>query len=599
MTKMLEAHEKTIREVFSGNYFFHIPVYQRPYSWGVEQTGELFDDLLTAMQENKKGEYFLGSVVLIEKPDNQFDVVDGQQRLTTLTILFSVLRNFLGEKIPEISDLIKNNKCRLKSLKDLYYFTARDEDEDFFRENIQEPEGFRKFLSSKKTMKDSMLRYRENAWCLFDRMVNLQEEGEDPDVLLKLWDFLVDSCSLVVIVTPDMDSAYRIFSVLNNRGLDLQNIDIIKAELLGEIRESGADDSYLKGYAKTWTDMESDLSRDGFSELLGHIRSIYANRRKQEGTLVEDFKKFVKKDSSAEALIENIIEPYADAWKIISQREYQEDVPNKKRINEHLYWLSRMDFHEWAPAALYYVKNYGDDHEYLERFLYLLERYTFYLAVSRASRMKRIEYYLRLIREMKGLDIYSGEESDDEEFSGDPDLLSSLDLSDDEIVEFTACLNGDIYSRLPKMRLNIVLRLESLLRDQGATIVWDEKTMTLEHVLPQTPMKTSQWVEDFTKDERNEWVHRLANLVLLNKTKNSKARNFNFTEKKREYFFYDKRKRENKTETDVPFVLTQQLRDSRVWTPRTLKERQGIFLDKFRDYWKLYTYNYMKSQGWC
>jgi uncharacterized protein with ParB-like and HNH nuclease domain len=97
MAKTLEAHDKLIREIFEGSYQFEVPDYQRPYAWGTEQTDELFNDLLSAMQDARANggmaQYFLGSVVLIKNDrDPQAWVVDGQQRLTTLTMLFAALR---------------------------------------------------------------------------------------------------------------------------------------------------------------------------------------------------------------------------------------------------------------------------------------------------------------------------------------------------------------------------------------------------------------------------------------------------------------------------------------------------------------------------
>ena len=97
MAKTLEAHDKLIREIFEGSYQFEIPDYQRPYAWTTEQAGELFDDLVSAMQDARANgatsQYFLGSIVLIKNdPDPKAMVVDGQQRLTTLTILFAALR---------------------------------------------------------------------------------------------------------------------------------------------------------------------------------------------------------------------------------------------------------------------------------------------------------------------------------------------------------------------------------------------------------------------------------------------------------------------------------------------------------------------------
>ena len=97
----IEAHERTIGSIFSDSYAFEVPPYQRPYAWEQEQTRALLDDLIDAM-DNKEvngGVYFLGSIVLIKSPnDSQSKVVDGQQRLTTLTILLSVLRDLTSDQ---------------------------------------------------------------------------------------------------------------------------------------------------------------------------------------------------------------------------------------------------------------------------------------------------------------------------------------------------------------------------------------------------------------------------------------------------------------------------------------------------------------------
>ena len=89
----IKAEEKQLERIFSDDYLFQIPDYQRPYAWTTEQCGELLDDLLTAASEDKDSSYFLGSIVLIKDPNEApAAIVDGQQRLTTLTILFCVLR---------------------------------------------------------------------------------------------------------------------------------------------------------------------------------------------------------------------------------------------------------------------------------------------------------------------------------------------------------------------------------------------------------------------------------------------------------------------------------------------------------------------------
>ena len=96
MTIKIEAHERAIGDIFSDAYEFEIPPYQRPYAWEEEQARELLNDLLDAMdnRDASGGLYFLGSIVLVKLPtEAQAKVIDGQQRLTTLTILLSVLRD--------------------------------------------------------------------------------------------------------------------------------------------------------------------------------------------------------------------------------------------------------------------------------------------------------------------------------------------------------------------------------------------------------------------------------------------------------------------------------------------------------------------------
>ncbi|MDR0528880.1 MAG: DUF262 domain-containing protein [Zoogloeaceae bacterium] len=111
MAKTLEAHDKLIREIFEGSYQFEIPDYQRPYAWTTEQAGELFDDLVSAMQDARvtgaSSQYFLGSIVLIKNDrEPKSSVVDGQQRLSTLTMLFAVLRATLSPRETSVLSIL-------------------------------------------------------------------------------------------------------------------------------------------------------------------------------------------------------------------------------------------------------------------------------------------------------------------------------------------------------------------------------------------------------------------------------------------------------------------------------------------------------------
>jgi hypothetical protein len=564
MAKSLEAHDKLIREIFEGSYQFQIPDYQRPYAWTTEQAEELFNDLISALQDAKTSgttsQYFLGSIVLIKKDrEPKSSVVDGQQRLSTLTMLFAALRVEMPEAADDITDfLYKKGKASLGEVNE-YRLIAREEDADFFRINIQEPGGIQRLVQSKELLKDSRLHFQENAKVLLEKVRALNEQERD-----ELWRFLANDCSLVVISTPDLDAAYRIFSVLNNRGLDLAPIDILKASILGSIRNRSGE-QVSSAYAKEWSLIEQSLGREAFGELFGHIRTIYA-KQKQRSTLVKEFEEYVEKIDSPVELIEQIIKPYAEVWEFVRDANF-EATEYAETINEYLSWLNRVDFKDWVPPLLVYFKRFRHQPSLLARFFKSLERLTYFLLVTKAGINERIDWYARLTHEIEA-----------NEFQGPVELLQSLDLTEKQKHEFLTALDGDIYQRLPKARLALILRLESLASDGSKRPNFDQ--LSLEHVLPQNPAESSDWMKWFPEEiEREAWTHRLANLVPLHVRKNPSASNFDFSIKKNVYF--------KGKGTASPFVLTQEVRSEDIWTPVQLAERQKRLLEKFKAHWLL------------
>lgn len=568
MAKTLEAHDKLIREIFEGSYQFEIPDYQRPYAWTTEQAEELFNDLMSAMQDARTNgvtsQYFLGSIVLIKNDrDPKAMVVDGQQRLTTLTILFAALRaaweatNY-SPGVKSVTPFLYEEGDEMLGKATGYRFTAREEDAAFFRQYIQKPGGIDKLALNTDKLKDARQRYRENATLLLNRTKALS-----PDDRNALWRFLANDCSLVVISTPDLEAAYRIFSVLNNRGLDLAPIDILKAEVLGSIRRIGGEDK-ARAYSKKWSEIERQLGRDAFGDLFGHIRTIYA-KQKQRATLVKEFQDYVTEYKTPVDLIDKVIKPYAEVLDFIRDADF-EATEYAETINDYLSWLNRVDFKDWVPPALVYFKRFRQQPKLLASFFKGLERLTYFLLVTKAGINERIDTYAALTKEIEQAN-----------FVGDADALTMLNLTDAQKRKFIAALDGDVYDDLPKARMALVLRLESLVRAPGVQL---QDAVSLEHVLPQTPPEGSDWLKWFPdENEREEWTHRLANLVPLDRNKNSAASNYDFAKKKNVYF--------KGKGTASPFVLTQEVRSEDKWTPAMLIERQERLVGVLKKHWSL------------
>lgn len=167
MTTKIEAHERNIGDIFSDLYQFEIPPYQRPYAWEEEQARELLSDLLDAMdnRDASGGLYFLGSIVLVKLPtEAQAKVIDGQQRLTTLAILLSVLRDLTTdlELKFERRSYVYQKASADKGLKDRYRLLMRERDRPFFLKYVQAPDATDNLPDATK-LEGSQKRIAENA----------------------------------------------------------------------------------------------------------------------------------------------------------------------------------------------------------------------------------------------------------------------------------------------------------------------------------------------------------------------------------------------------------------------------------------------------
>jgi hypothetical protein len=145
-------------------------------------------------------------------------------------------------------------------------------------------------------------KFRENALLFLDHLRELSEGQRQ-----RLAKFTVNRCYLVIVSTPDLDSAYRIFSVLNDRGLDLSHTDILKAEVIGKIPET-----QQEAYTKKWEDTEDALGREAFKDLFAHIRMIY-RKAKLRGTVLKEFRQYVaptlNRKSKSTSLLRRVSHP--------------------------------------------------------------------------------------------------------------------------------------------------------------------------------------------------------------------------------------------------------------------------------------------------
>jgi hypothetical protein len=560
MAKTLVAHEQAIQKVFSDDYVFRIPDYQRPYSWKTEQARELLEDLLGFVEANP-GEiadmptYFLGSIVLIKAEAPEADVIDGQQRLTTLTLLLAAIRENISDEKQrsQITKRLYEEGDTFAGTEDRFRLTLRARDAEFFQQYVQRDKGFGNLLKLEAGLVDSRQNLRDNAR-LFQKRLQAMSES----TMVELAKFILQRCYLVIVSTADQDSAYRIFSVLNSRGLDLSATDILKAKIIG-----GIPDKQRDGFTKKWEDAEEELGRDDFNTLFAHIRTVYRKAKAKE-TLLKEFEEYVAEVKSPIKFIDGVLLPMVQAFSEFSASAYSAP-SHADKVNEHLRWLNRLEFNDWVPPALAFFVQNRHNPAAMETFVRDLERIAFYMLVTSKGVNDRIERFAKITTEIEsGRDLTLDS--------------SNLQLQPPEQLDFFDKLNGPIYETLSaKARTPVLLRLDSLLSGGGAT--YDYSVITVEHVLPQTPKAGSTWLEWFPdQSARLAQVHRLGNLALLSRRKNAQASNWDFDRKKDSYFRRD---------GVSPFVMTTQVIDEAQWLPSVVNERQTKLMAIFEKHWRL------------
>lgn len=560
MTSTLSAKEQSLSKIFSDDYVFTIPSYQRPYSWGIDQARELLEDLLDYMQASgakldEVAPYFLGSIVLIKREAaSETTVVDGQQRLTTLTLLLSAIRANVAdaEVRAGITRCIYEQGSVVFGTEARYRLSLRERDRDFFRQYVQHSDGIERLVRLNDKLPDAQERLRENAQLYMVALAKL-----DQAVLVRLVQFIVTRCYLVTVATPDLDSAYRIFGVLNSRGLDLSATDILKAEIIGAIAPVN------RGvYTAKWEDLEEDLGRDAFGDLFSHIRMVY-RKAKPKGTLLKEFRDHVG-PSDPVAFIDKVLEPMAQAFREITDADYSSQ-KHAESINQCLRWLNRIEFKDWLPPALAFFSRHRNEPEAMLQFFNDLERLAYSMLVRRSGVNERIERFAALTKAIEGAVDLMGSSS-------------PLQMSRVEQYAMYTALSGPLYETYSSRALAVILlRLDGLVSGGGAT--YDYDTITVEHVMPQQPRPESCWLEWVpSPEDRLLWVHRLGNLALLTRKKNSAANNYDFDKKKTAYF----------TKGGVsPFALTTQVLQHAQWTLDVLKAREAQLLEALESHWRL------------
>ncbi len=535
MATEIKCEKKVIREIF--NMWYCIPDYQRAYVWDTDQVRDLLDDTISAYRENKEAQYFLGSMVLKinEKSENnvsytEYELLDGQQRITTVFLILACMRDMLTDYpqyqnslagfVYQAEDAILQQPERMRII-----FNIRSDVRDFVNEHIKPLHGTcdSALLKDKMQAKDVNISIRNMANAMLVAHEFLEENKSE---IIGYLSYFLNKVLMIYVATEELQDAFQLFTVLNNRGVKLSSSDILKAENLKEL--SAADRTF---WATRWEEMETYFGED-FDKFLSHIRTILV-KKKQTTTLLKEFDEFVYSNQEYDRTQKKyvprtpILRRGRDTFELLYSyyHTYQEVFDTDHSVVTGDYEITNyLELMETGFGADYWIAPVLDYYRKYRRrgfvaFLKALDRKLSADWITAATPTVRMENVNAILREI--------------EASQDSAVLLQSKAFDINKNDFERVINGDIYGR--SFAKYLLLKLDLIYRGSSTPMI-PQAIASIEHILPRNPSADSQWVKDFSAAEREEWTNKLGNLVLISRRKNTSQGNKDYVEKKEKYF---------------------------------------------------------------
>ena len=535
MATEIKCEKKVIREIF--NMWYCIPDYQRAYVWDTDQVRDLLDDTISAYRENKEAQYFLGSMVLKinEKSENnvsytEYELLDGQQRITTVFLILACMRdmltaypqyqNSLAGFVYQAEDAILQQPERMRII-----FNIRSDVRDFVNEHIKPLHGTcdDALLKEKMQAKDVNISIRNMANAMLVAHEFLEENKSD---IIGYLSYFLNKVLMIYVATEELQDAFQLFTVLNNRGVKLSSSDILKAENLKEL--SAADRT---SWATRWEEMETYFGED-FDKFLSHIRTILV-KKKQTTTLLKEFDEFVYSNQEYDRTQKKyvprtpILRRGRDTFELLYSyyHTYQEVFDTDHSVVTGDYEITNyLKLMETGFGADYWIAPVLDYYRKYRRrgfvaFLKALDRKLSADWITAATPTVRMENVNAILREIEASQDSAA-------------LLQSKTFTINKS-DFERVINGDIYGR--SFAKYLLLKLDLIYRGSSTPMI-PQAIASIEHILPRNPSADSQWVKDFSAAEREEWTNKLGNLVLISRRKNTSQGNRDYVEKKEKYF---------------------------------------------------------------
>lgn len=525
-----------------------VPRYQRAYKWGEKQVNELLYDIENAIND-KQPEYFVGSIVVARVSADRPEIVDGQQRLATASILLASMRDFffLDKKDPETAKIIEQDylfKQDLKTKELRPKLQLSETDHDFFLRRILEPpsKDRQKIKAIRESHKRLLDAQRVTRQYLLDITKNINNPEEK---LFERISYLAEKTRVIWVQVPDHQNAFTIFETLNDRGLDLAITDLLKNYLFHKAQDRIAE------VQQRWVQMFSTIETAANEETVkDYIRHHWSSRHglTRERELYKDIKDTVTTKTLALECADGLLEE-ADLFAAIRNNNHEFWKGYGTAARQHIYIINDiLGMERITPLLLAILSTFPQKE--VERSLKIIVSWGVrwliaggvagalekkYSEAAVKIRQKSVATTKQLFAEMK--DLVPGDTDFDKEFA-----------------------NAKVSKAyLARYYLHALERQKIGEKEPELVPNANEAEVNLEHVLPQNP-QAGTWT-NFDDDARSAFTYRLGNLALMKVTENVQAGTEEFAAKKNRF-------------AKSNFLLTKMIASSADWNTKEIENRQ-------------------------
>jgi hypothetical protein len=499
----IQTNTLTVGALLSNGRIYQLPQFQRSYRWSEEQAYQLFEDLQNAFIETNANhgiEYFLGAIILVDGVYNQpYEVVDGQQRLITILTILAMLRDRLdqGDYRRSLQEFIE----RPENLTLGHDRSAR------LRMKEQDHDGFEHFIivdggttSDPQNLTTASLRNLRNVVRrLTDEFSNANERFYEGFV-----SFILTRCSVVVISTNSLESAYKLFKSVNSKGTPLDELSLARAELVGPVVN---DPRVSWALTEKWDELVESMNED---ELKGYVRTIarIANPHEKENDLYIQIRHISLNRNLANIFQRNLAS-FVNNYSLLRSCSINFG-QDSNMINRHIHNLSCYPVTEWRSVALTWLAKPRSNQAHLE-FFRKLDGLVLGLIVLHSKQSNSITKRFGLLISAINQDNILTAAS------------SPLILDSNERFRIRQRM-GEPSKSLAK---HLLFRLNAAFASEEIKTL-PSRALEVEHILPQTLPDGSDWLNVFDRDSHATFVNRLGNLTLLTRKINASIKNSPF-----------------------------------------------------------------------